>query len=365
MIRLIALCLGSLLSFSLCSQLVNDYYIKGVYNGFYSDTRIDISNLETDSNEIFKTTFLKDSTFLIQLEKESFDEQQGYILSNLRIVSSTGNQLSQLILLSKDTLHLEIDSTERVRIVNSTSPLQKQFNFYVVESVDSMTKYQGLLNEFAQDSLKLLDVQNSITQFVIRMVDSLKSDFYISQGKEKIYYYFVLGFLNELIDLKEFDFIEKVCASSDGVLPKIHQKRICNATKMKKLNIGDDVPELARSDINFDQKVVFIDFWASWCGPCIKELPYLKAIHQKIKKQKVEFVSISVDKSEKSWKKRVHNEELNEWLQLIDQDKNFQYEFGVRAVPSNYLIDNGKIIAKNISMLELQQYFKENSLINQ
>ena len=103
----------------------------------------------------------------------------------------------------------------------------------------------------------------------------------------------------------------------------------------------------------------------SWCGPCIKELPYLKAIHQKIKKQKVEFVSISVDKSEKSWKKRVHNEELNEWLQLIDQDKNFQYEFGVRAVPSNYLIDNGKIIAKNISMLELQQYFKENSLINQ
>ena len=54
---------------------------------------------------------------------------------------------------------------------------------------------------------------------------------------------------------------------------------------------------------DFKGRYVYIDVWATWCGPCKKEIPYLKAIEEKFHNRNIEFVSISVDEGKKCMEK--------------------------------------------------------------
>jgi thiol-disulfide isomerase/thioredoxin len=58
-------------------------------------------------------------------------------------------------------------------------------------------------------------------------------------------------------------------------------------------------------------KVVVVDVWATWCGPCKREIPYLKQLEEEMKGKNVEFVSISVDE----------NRDKNKWLTMVDTAK--------------------------------------------
>ena len=88
-------------------------------------------------------------------------------------------------------------------------------------------------------------------------------------------------------------------------------------------------------------KVVYIDVWASWCGPCKREIPHLKELEDKFKdqKDKIAFVSISIDKSPSNWQKAVQKYDLNKLgLQLIDIDKVVSKNYRIYAIPRFILI---------------------------
>lgn len=96
-------------------------------------------------------------------------------------------------------------------------------------------------------------------------------------------------------------------------------------------------------------KYVYIDVWATWCGPCIAEIPHLKKVEEKYHGKNIEFVSISVDteKDYEKWKKMVVSKELG-GIQLF-ADKNWTSDFikayGINAIPRFILIGpDGKVI---------------------
>lgn len=96
-------------------------------------------------------------------------------------------------------------------------------------------------------------------------------------------------------------------------------------------------------------KYVYIDVWATWCGPCIAEIPHLKKVEAKYHGKNIEFVSISVDveKDHEKWKKMVVSRELG-GIQLY-ADKNWNSDFikayGINAIPRFILIGpDGKVI---------------------
>jgi len=100
----------------------------------------------------------------------------------------------------------------------------------------------------------------------------------------------------------------------------------------------------------FRGKVVLIDFWATWCGPCKEELPNVLAAYRKYHAQGFEVVAVSLD-SEKDRQKLIDYCRVHElpWPQHFDGKlfKNeFAERFGVRAIPAMFLLDqDGKVVA--------------------
>ncbi len=110
-------------------------------------------------------------------------------------------------------------------------------------------------------------------------------------------------------------------------------------------------------------KVVYIDFWASWCGPCMRELPATKKVKEHFKDKDVVFLNVSIDDDMAAWKKAIeknnitgiHTCEPGGWKSRIAQ------LYGVNSVPSYFLIDrNGKFASENTPRpSETEQLIKE------
>lgn len=99
-------------------------------------------------------------------------------------------------------------------------------------------------------------------------------------------------------------------------------------------------------------KYVYIDVWATWCGPCIGEIPHLKKVEEKFHDKNIEFVSISIDtkKDYEKWKKFVVTKELAGIQLFADNDWNSEFvkAYGISGIPRFILIDpKGNIVDAN------------------
>lgn len=88
----------------------------------------------------------------------------------------------------------------------------------------------------------------------------------------------------------------------------------------------------------FKGKYVYIDMWASWCGPCVREVPHLQKLESELNNDDVVFLSISIDTDEAAWKKKMAALNMH-GNQLIDKENRLGKALGVRGIPFFVIYD--------------------------
>lgn len=116
------------------------------------------------------------------------------------------------------------------------------------------------------------------------------------------------------------------------------------------------------SDYVAKGKIVLVNFWAGWCGPCREEMPQLVKIHKQYKDKNFEIVSVSLDMDEGLWKKAIAQLNMT-WPQMSDLNylnSEGAWHYAINAIPYTVLVDaEGIIIARGVSGAELEQMLSD------
>ena len=129
--------------------------------------------------------------------------------------------------------------------------------------------------------------------------------------------------------------------------------------KALKLQPGHQAPEFTLHDLygqpvslsQFKGQVVLLDFWASWCGPCITNLPDLRRLKKEAADLPVVFLNLSLDRDEAAWRQAIDKYEIRGVHVRAEGgwDADVADSYQVRAIPSYYLVDSQGLIVERLS----------------
>lgn len=95
-------------------------------------------------------------------------------------------------------------------------------------------------------------------------------------------------------------------------------------------------------------KIIYLDFWASWCSPCIESLPFLEKLHRQYSKQGFEVIAVNIDEKKLNAKLFLEKHPIS-YLNLYDPKGDIGKMLKVKKMPTAFLIDrNGNILFKHV-----------------
>lgn len=195
-----------------------------------------------------------------------------------------------------------------------------------------------------------------------------QKEFILKNGKSVVSPYLAMSNAYKF-NLQEFEEIDKVLDTSLA-----RSKYVVNLKERIKtltaVQPGKTAPDFSMNDTagrpvslaSFRGKVVLVDFWASWCGPCRHENPNVVAAYKKFNSKGFDVLGVSLDGEKEPWIEAIRKDGLT-WTQVSDLQRwnnKASNLYGVMSIPANFLLDKeGKIIASGLQGEELQAKIAE------
>lgn len=364
-----------------CTQkTTNTFTIEGIINGGADSTEISLYYLTFNDGKwqkIFDKTFLINNRFFFQgdihelcaadlvfdnieipmyLEPADIklvidkDKPYNYEITGLKVEKENSELRKEL--LSDMLIYNNISN--RVQIVNS----KMELNSYEPDSIDNL--------------IQQLDQLKAEHKMNLTKMDSVRMQFALNHSAYQIVPYLLYQISrnnnidNETVEAAYNKLPEHSKTSLLGKLAFEQIKENKLISNRKEVLLGDVGPDFSREGIagdtirlsDFkDKTYVLLDFWASWCGPCLKEIPQLKMIYSAYHKKDFTIIGVSSDENKQEWVKAVENYEVDSWLHVFsdsEPDNNYfpkasdiDEMYGVKNIPLYVLIDKkGKVIGK-------------------
>lgn len=241
--------------------------------------------------------------------------------------------------------------------------LQTTFSFFQLGKMIAVSKAIESKSQAKQDSVK----------FEVAMIDSLSevalNNYMDSTRNDLAVTCFFQNYLFKKCSLED---VEKYYNQlTDRVKKSYPGKEVSKAlTEMRAVNVGGTAPDFTLSTPDGKKlslsslrgKVVLLDFWASWCGPCLAEMPNVKKIYETYHSKGLEILGVSLDEKQAAWVNMIEKKGLN-WNH-VSSLKGWKCpvaaRYNVTGIPRMYIIDKkGKIIAQDLRGQELADKMQE------
>lgn len=300
-------------------------------------------------------------------------------LSDIGFIRYNPQRSAELFAIENGNINLNLKDPDKT-ILSGTSINEDYQRFKT--SLDSLftisrERYLAQQKEIEENELapkRNAELEKELDEFIAKFEDLIIS--YSGKYADSDLGEYIL--LDNYINFKNVDKLEKaitlfrpVSQESEKIVPLKNYVAIAKKTAVGSLFMdvtGFDLDGNARSlsDYVGKGKPVFLDFWASWCGPCRRALPEVRQIYKDYKDKGFEIVGISLDSNKENWATATKDEEIT-WPQfsnLQGWSDPAAETYGIRFIPFTILFDReGKVAGKNLSdatlRLKLEELLKQ------
>lgn len=374
------ICTGILLVFSSCTTKVdNSFVLNGNIKGMDGNKAVLIVSDKPGSADTLGQVVVQNGHFQISGKLEapvyayinftspkyysSFWIGPGSVEINLdtsQIVEGRANVLQPIIKGSKE------------------QELYEKFNQnYKVIYADLNSAYNSFKQTSDPIEKKKLEVKvDSLREEAQKKMSIKIFDFVRKNNSSVVSAYLMRGEIND--NFHSVDTLEAILSNfTEDVKKSKYYKAIREALDvLKRIQPGKAAPDFTLPDPQDNKlslsslkgKVVLIDFWASWCKPCIASIPDMKQIYTEYKNKGFEILGVSDDSKKEAWLNSLKENSVP-WQNVIDEFPKPPEPFGpaktgvlygIHYLPTTILLDrNGIIVAKNLHTKELEENIKE------
>ena len=229
---------------------------------------------------------------------------------------------------------------------------------YVVEDVKwaSLDEYRSFVAEamhmMDEAGRDLRDIYPKTLAQVKYAADFLKNAYV----RESVIHYIAAAYVDNfgVKNITELENLYHTYVKDEGLLASMKAKM----DRWNRSLPGKLSPDFKAVDIDgneytladFRGKYVYIDMWATWCGPCRREMPYLKALEEEFADAHIVFLGLSIDKDKEAWEKMARTGDLTGVQLYLGTQSKFQEAYEIDGIPRFILLDkDGRIISNDMT----------------
>lgn len=310
------------------------------------------------ANEFFSTFSHPDKQLIKDVYSYSIIADKLYTL--MTKYSNDTSKINSLYFMIKNHSAIGVNNDDVLKYIDRVDFNNPNIGFANVPGIATMNNFVRMLREKAVAKDSLL---KGVDEYMIE-TKIIKDLFKTSRYRSRLLAYnlhtriadyteyptMLAEVDNYIADLRKENF-------SSDLLPPIEKLYADRLNTIGSLAKGAIAPAFALPDRNgkrvsladFKGKVVYLDMWASWCGPCAHEMPYMEALKKKYSNKAVEMIAISIDTDIQKWLQKTEALKLS-GTQLIDskgsENSKIAKDYKIYGVPHYVLIDkNGRIVS--------------------
>lgn len=344
------------------SKPENAYFIKGTVsdslnlNGYCVYITPSVAELK---NTVLDSCFIENGTFSMKGKALPNSEWVTFIITD-SVRKFNHDSFGSMFVLESGNISMDIFNADNIDVYGTRS------NDVLLNCKLAMVDFDSICSELIVSDLsskqrydKMIEAQQHRNKII---KDNILAD------PNSVTVPFILNEMHMLFDEKELSEILNCFVGDDDFAKNIHDqleisRRVARGQKLDNFMLIDEKRDTFHLfDYLSDHDYVLLEFWASWCGPCVRMARTLVPIYESVPRSKFEILGISLDKNEKQWLDAIEENRIpwNNFSSLMGWDGPLEKKLSINYLPTSYLLDsNAVVICRNPSVEELKIYIQK------